>query len=112
MTDFSAILFPQSPFWSDWPARERVLLLETFSEASRNDTLQSILRQEEQDLIDALANHGAPPASLQDETRRRAGIELLLTLINSAVCRTFHEEDIDSAITAVVTRFLSVAVRA
>ncbi|AHF74094.1 Transcriptional regulator TetR family [Candidatus Sodalis pierantonius str. SOPE] len=112
LTDYSAILFPQSPFWSDWPARERVLLLETFSEASRSATLQSILRQEEQDLIDALVNHDAPPTSLQDESRRRAAIELLLTLINGAVCRTFHEEDIDSAITAVVTRFLSAAVRA
>lgn len=112
LTDYSAILFPQSPFWSDWPARERVLLLETFSEASRSATLQSILRQEEQDLIDALVNHDAPPTSLQDESRRRAAIELLLTLINGAVCRTFHEEDIDSAITTVVTRFLSAAVRA
>lgn len=64
------------------------------------------------DSKDALVNHDAPPTSLQDESRRRAAIELLLTLINGAVCRTFHEEDIDSAITTVVTRFLSAAVRA
>lgn len=112
LEDFSAILFPQSPFWADWPARDRVLLLETFSEASRNRQIQAILRQEEQALVDVLVKQGASPASLPAETQRRAGIELLLTLINGAVCRTFREEDIDHNTVALVTRFLSNAVRA
>lgn len=107
LEDFSAILFPQSPFWADWPARDRVLLLETFSEASRNRQIQSILRQEEQVLV----TQGASPASLPAETQRRAGIELLLTLINGVVCRTFQEDDIDRNTVALVTRFLSTAVR-
>ncbi|CRL45449.1 hypothetical protein SGGMMB4_03179 [Sodalis glossinidius str. 'morsitans'] len=108
----AAIYISPAPFRVDWPARDRVLLLETFSEASCNRQIQSILRQEEQALVDVLVKQGAPLAASQDETQRRAGIELLLTLINGAVCRTFHEEDIDSNLIALVTRFLSTAVRA
>lgn len=89
------IINEKSPFWLGWSIQDRRLLLEVYSEASRNEDVRAVLAQQEKLLIKALEPVFAqrwPHSSVQQRTNR---IHFLLLLIDGVACRTYSETDLD-----------------
>ncbi|WP_426606873.1 TetR/AcrR family transcriptional regulator [Pantoea anthophila] len=94
-TSTTHIIDAQSSFWQDWPFQDRHLLLEMYSEASRNAVVREILAQQEQILVAELDTHfeqNMPTASPQQRSNR---IHFLLMLVDGVVCRAFGDKNVD-----------------
>lgn len=94
-TKLSEIFDKTSSFWAGWEPREQLLLLEIYSEASRNDAVRHILLQEEARLISYLeSQHSAWPAT-EEDTPVRLRIKLLLLIIDGFICRVVSNDELD-----------------
>lgn len=94
-TTLSDLLNIESAFWSGWSQREHALLLESYSEASRNEQVRKILTDEEEQTINYLAGNSE---ILNGETRQpfsRAQIRLLLTIIDGFICRVVYDQQLN-----------------
>lgn len=106
-TSTTHIIDAQSPFWQDWPYQDRHLLLEMYSEASRNAVVREILAQQEQRLVaelDTLFEQNMPTASPQQRSNR---IHFLLMLVDGVVCRAFGDKNVDQQELARINSILS-----
>lgn len=91
----SNIIDTESEFWQAWSFRDRCLLLEMYSEASRNKLVREILALEEKLLVaelDPLFRQTMPAASAQQRSDR---IQVLLMLVDGVACRTFGDKLLD-----------------
>lgn len=89
------IIDPDSLFWQAWPHQDRCLLLEMYSEASRNQSVRDVLAEEEQRLmteLDAIFTLQMPQANSQQRTQR---IQFLLMLADGVACRAFSDKQVD-----------------
>ncbi|UDJ83490.1 TetR/AcrR family transcriptional regulator [Kosakonia oryzae] len=94
-TTLSDLLNIESAFWSGWSQREHALLLESYSEASRNEQVRKILTDEEEQTINYLAGNSE---ILNGETQQpfsRAQIRLLLTIIDGFICRVVYDQQLN-----------------
>lgn len=101
------IIDAQSSFWQDWPYQDRHLLLEMYSEASRNTVVREILAQQEQKLVaelHTLFEKNMPTASPQQRSNR---IHFLLMLVDGVVCRAFGDKNVDQQELARINSILS-----
>lgn len=104
------IVDTKSTFWQGWSSQNRCLLIEVYSEASRNKCVRSMLAQEEKLLIKELGmifQNKMPATNLQQRTNR---IDFLLMLIDGVACRSFEDNSMDKAeltrLTGILTRHL------
>jgi len=91
----SEIIDTESEFWQAWSFRDRCLLLEMYSEASRNKSVRELLAQEEYRLIaelDRVFQQHMPEAGAQQRSDR---IQFLLMLVDGVACRTFGDKHLD-----------------
>lgn len=91
----SEIIDTESEFWQAWSFRDRCLLLEMYSEASRNKSVRELLAQEEYRLIaelDRVFQQHMPEACAQQRSDR---IQFLLMLVDGVACRTFGDKHLD-----------------
>lgn len=91
----SEIIDTESEFWQAWSFRDRCLLLEMYSEASRNKAVRELLAQEEHRLIaelDRVFQQHMPEAGAQQRSDR---IQFLLMLVDGVACRTFGDKHLD-----------------
>lgn len=91
----SEIIDTESEFWQAWSFRDRCLLLEMYSEASRNKAVRELLAQEEYRLIaelDRVFQQHMPEAGAQQRSDR---IQFLLMLVDGVACRTFGDKHLD-----------------
>ncbi|THB86122.1 TetR/AcrR family transcriptional regulator [Pantoea allii] len=91
----SNIIDTESEFWQAWSFRDRCLLLEMYSEASRNEVVRELLAHEEQVLItelDRVFRQQLPAASPEQRSDR---IQFLLMLVDGVACRTFGDKNVD-----------------
>lgn len=91
-TSADSIIDDESPFWEGWSFQDRCLLLEMYSEASRNLYVREIIAHEEQLLVAELIRafeHKMPMLSLQARIER---IQFLLMLVDGVACRAFGEK--------------------
>ncbi|ORM65542.1 TetR/AcrR family transcriptional regulator [Pantoea rwandensis] len=89
------IINAESDFWQGWSYQDRCLLLEMYSEASRNAAVREILAHEEQLLVaelDALFQQHIPASSPQQRSHR---IQFLLMLVDGVACRAFGDKNVD-----------------
>lgn len=89
----AAIIRSDSDFWHQWPLRERRLLLETYSEASRNEKVRDILAQEEALLLTTLTSAFASRWPQLSSQQRLYRIQLMLLLVDGVACRAFGDEN-------------------
>lgn len=89
------IIARDSLFWRDWSVKDQCLLLEVYSEASRNASVREILAAEEQQLISVLDNVFQQRKPQADAEQRFNQIHFLLLLIDGVACRTFVDADLD-----------------
>lgn len=90
-TKTNNIIDIQSPFWSEWPEEQRRLLIETYSEASRNDAVRQIVNSAEQKLsseMEVILSGKLPDSTIE---QRRQKILLLLLLTDGVICRRFTD---------------------
>lgn len=94
-TSVSNIIDTESDFWRDWSFRDRCLLLEMYSEASRNKSVRALLAHEEQLLFTALEEvfKRQMPAATPEERSDR--IQFLLMLVDGVACRTFGDKHLN-----------------
>ncbi len=81
-----------SSFWNGWQEDQRRLLIETYSEASRNNTVRDIVNSAEQQLfsdMDMIFSIKMPDISAQ---QRRQRIMLLLLITDGVICRRFTDD--------------------
>jgi len=104
------IINTQSDFWHDWSSQDRCLLLEMYSEASRNPSVQDLLAQEEQLLItelETIFQQKMPELSPQQRSNR---IQFLLILVDGVACLAFGDENVDqqelARLNSILTRHL------
>lgn len=91
----SEIIDTESEFWQAWSFRDRCLLLEMYSEASRNKAVRELLAQEEYRLIaelDRVLQQHMPEAGAQQRSDR---IQFLLMLVDGVAYRTFGDKHLD-----------------
>lgn len=91
----SEIIDTESEFWQAWSFRDRCLLLEMYSEASRNKSVRELLAQEEYRLVaelDRVFQQHMPEAGAQQRSDR---IQFLLMLVDGVACRTFGDKHLD-----------------
>ena len=104
------IIHPDSAFWQHWPLHERQLLLEVYSEASRNQNVRAILAQSEQDLVAALEAIFAQQMPQCSAAQCANCVQFLLLLVDGVACRSFGESDLDNGevqrINDILTRHL------
>lgn len=101
------IIDTESEFWQGWSFRDRCLLLEMYSEASRNESVREMLALEEQLLItelDRVFKQQMPAATPQQRSDR---IQFLLMLVDGVACRTFGDKHLDSEELARIDRILA-----
>ncbi|MEA5103504.1 TetR/AcrR family transcriptional regulator [Pantoea sp. S18] len=89
------IINADSPFWQHWPSQDRKLLLEMYSEASRNESVRTILAQQEQLLLAELDVSFAAQTPETNATRRANRIQFLLLLVDGVACRAFGDSDLN-----------------
>jgi len=90
-----SIIDAESPFWQDWSFQDRCLLLEMYSEASRDLSVREMLAHEERLLIEVLDRafkQKMPAASPQQRSNR---IQFLLMLVDGIACRAFEDNNVD-----------------
>ncbi|WP_343465119.1 TetR/AcrR family transcriptional regulator [Pantoea sp.] len=90
------IVDAQSSFWRGWPPRDRCLLLEIYSEASRNEAVREVLMQQEQQLLHALEAAFAHAYPTMHPDQRRQRIQFLLVLVDGVACRAVNDGDSDA----------------
>lgn len=91
----SNIIETESAFWQDWSFSDRCLLLEMYSEASRNQSVREMLEYEEKILVaelDTLFRQTMPAVSPQQRSNR---IQFLLMLADGVACRTFGDKNVE-----------------
>jgi AcrR family transcriptional regulator len=91
----SSIIDTESEFWQDWSFTDRCLLLEMYSEASRNASVREMLAFEEALLmteLDSVFKQQMPAASSQQRSDR---IQFLLMLVDGVACRTFGDKHLE-----------------
>lgn len=93
--DFLKMLNTKSDFWSDWTARDQCLLLETYSESSRNPQIRTILSREENKLKKKLQDMYLKKTPDWDSEVIKKRIDILLILVDGFVCRTFHDAEMN-----------------
>lgn len=89
------IIDTHSSFWNEWSEEQRRLLIETYSEASRNKTARQIVNAAEQKLheeMEMIFSVSMPDSSIY---RRRQKILLLLLLTDGVVCRNFTDNSLN-----------------
>ncbi|MDF7658085.1 TetR/AcrR family transcriptional regulator [Erwiniaceae bacterium L1_54_6] len=89
------IIARDSVFWQGWSIKDQCLLLEVYSEASRNAAVRDILAEQEQQLItmlDSVFQQREPQATAEQRFNQ---IHFLLLLIDGVACRTFVDADLD-----------------
>ena len=89
------IINADSPFWQHWPSQDRKLLLEMYSEASRNESVRTVLAQQEQLLLAELEVRFAAQTPETNATQRANRIQFLLLLVDGVACRAFGDSDLD-----------------
>nr|WP_218889173.1 MULTISPECIES: TetR/AcrR family transcriptional regulator [unclassified Enterobacter] len=89
------IINADSPFWQHWPSQDRKLLLEMYSEASRNESVRTILAQQEQLLLAELDVRFAAQTAETNATQSANRIQFLLLLVDGVACRAFGDSDLD-----------------
>lgn len=89
------IINADSPFWQHWPSQDRKLLLEMYSEASRNESVRTILAQQEQLLLAELAAIFSAQQPEIEPTQHANRIQFLLLLVDGVACRAFGDSDLD-----------------
>ncbi len=95
-TTLKEILDIESAFWSGWSLREQSLLLESYSEASRNEQVRKILTEEEEKTIDYLAENDTILNYESKQPFSRVQIRLLLTLIDGFICRVVYDQQLNA----------------
>ncbi|SFT80452.1 DNA-binding transcriptional regulator, AcrR family [Kosakonia arachidis] len=94
-TTLSDLINIDSVFWSGWSQREYSLLLESYSEASRNEQVRKILADEEEQTISFLAGNSEILNSETQQPFSRVQIRLLLTLIDGFICRVVYDQPLN-----------------
>lgn len=95
LTSTQDIIDPDSVFWQHWPLQDRRLLLETYSEASRNESVRTVLAQQEQLLFEQLDGAFAAQTPESSAEQRANRIQFLLLLVDGVACRAFGDTDVD-----------------
>lgn len=96
-TTLSDILNIESVFWAGFGLREQALLLESYSEASRNEQVRKILTDEEEQTINYLAGNSDILNSETQQPFSRAQIRLLLTIIDGFICRVVYDQQLNKS---------------
>ncbi|AIR86342.1 TetR/AcrR family transcriptional regulator [Pantoea rwandensis] len=89
------IINTESGFWQDWPYQDRCLLLEMYSEASRNQAVRAVLAQEEQLLIAELETSLCQQSPGVSDQQCNERIQFLLMLVDGVACRAFGDNTLD-----------------
>ena len=84
-----------SAFWNEWPEEHRRLLIETYSEASRNSNVRQIVNSTEQKLISDLDEKFSVILPESSPPSRRQKILLLLLLTDGVICRSFTDNSLN-----------------
>lgn len=84
-----------SAFWNEWPEEQRRLLIETYSEASRNSNVRQIVNSAEQKLISELDEKFTVIFPESSPPTRRQKILLLLLLTDGVICRSFTDNSLN-----------------
>ncbi|MCE0492098.1 TetR/AcrR family transcriptional regulator [Pantoea sp. Mb-10] len=87
---------PHSTFWHGWPQQDRCLLLEMYSEASRNEAVREVLAQQEQQLVRELSHAFALTYPVMSAEQRHQRIQFLLVLVDGVACRAVDDGDKDA----------------
>lgn len=106
-TSTQDIIDADSVFWQHWPIQDRRLLLETYSEASRDQHVREILVQQEQLLFEELDKAFAIKTPASSATQRSNRIQFLLLLVDGVACRAFADNDLEQQELQRVNRILS-----
>lgn len=94
-TGTNDIIDANSTFWQGWSFHDRCLLLEMYSEASRNPSVRGIVAQEEELLVaelNRLFEMKMPELTPQQRSNR---IQFLLMLVDGVACRAFGDKNVD-----------------
>ncbi|HBW1604146.1 TPA: TetR/AcrR family transcriptional regulator [Klebsiella pneumoniae] len=94
-TTLNEILDINSVFWAGWQSREHSLLLESYSEASRNEIVRKILMEEEEKTIAYLEEKKNISGDEKIAFFSRVQIKLLLTIIDGFVCRVVYDVELE-----------------
>jgi AcrR family transcriptional regulator len=89
------IINAESDFWQGWSFQDRCLLLEMYSEASRNASVRETLAREEQLLVDELNAQFQQHMSASSPQQRSHRIQFLLMLVDGVACRAFGDKNVD-----------------
>ena len=84
-----------SAFWDKWPEDQRRLLIETYSEASRNDTVRQIVNRAEQKLFAGLDEKFSISMPEISQQARHQKILLLILLTDGVICRRFTDNSLN-----------------
>lgn len=95
-TTLSELLDIKSSFWSEWHSHRHSLLLEVYSEASRNEDVRRILKAEEEKIITFLTRKFSASMNGDESFFNRERIRLLLTIIDGFICRVAYDVALDS----------------
>ncbi|MBP2197662.1 TetR/AcrR family transcriptional regulator [Pantoea cypripedii] len=101
------IIARDSVFWQGWSIKDQCLLLEVYSEASRNASVRDILAEQEQQLIAMLDNVFQQREPQATAEQRFNQIHFLLLLIDGVACRTFVDDGLDQQELARLSTILS-----
>ena len=89
------IINAESDFWQDWSFQDRCLLLEMYSEASRNAAVRETLAHEEHLLVDELHARFRQQMPDASEQLRNQRMQFLLMLVDGVACRAFVDQNVD-----------------
>lgn len=89
------IINAESDFWQGWSYQDRCLLLEMYSEASRNASVRETLAHEEELLVDELNTQFQQRMPASSPQQRSHRIQFLLMLVDGVACRAFGEKNVD-----------------
>lgn len=92
-TALHELLDVNSAFWAGWNQCEHSLLLESYSEASRNEDVRRILKDEEEKTIIYLVKRNAK--NEEESVFNRERVRLLLTIIDGFICRVVYDIDLE-----------------
>lgn len=92
-TALHELLDVNSAFWAGWNQCEHSLLLESYSEASRNEDVRRILKDEEEKTIIYLVKRNAK--NEEESVFNRERVKLLLTIIDGFICRVVYDIDLE-----------------
>ncbi|WP_294906747.1 TetR/AcrR family transcriptional regulator [Tatumella sp. UBA2305] len=84
-----------SAFWNEWPEEQRRLLIETYSEVSRNSNIRQVVNSAEQKLISDLDEKLSVIFPESSPPSRRQKILLLLLLTDGVICRRFADDSLN-----------------